>query len=84
MKNKKKVLIFDHKEKINSCIEKIKNSYENYSYPGIAVVLDKDKKLLGLVTEGDIRRNLNSKINITPQAHSLEHLKKVLNREVKI
>ena len=64
MKIKKKVLILDHKEKINSCIKKIKDSYENNSCPGIAVVLDKDKKLLGVVTEGDIRRNLNSKISM--------------------
>lgn len=64
MKNKKKVLILDHKEKINSCVEKIKNSYEDFSYPGIAVILDKDKKILGLVTEGDLRRNLSPKINM--------------------
>ena len=29
-------------------------------------------------------KEFNSKINITPHAHSLEHLKKALNREVKI
>ncbi len=51
-KNWQKIFVHSH-DKIFSAIEKI-----NYEALGIVLVVDQNKKLLGVVTDGDIRRHL--------------------------
>ena len=58
-----KKFILENNRSIESCIKKLDKNL-NSNLPKIIIIVDKSKKVLGTVTDGDIRRGLINKIDI--------------------
>ncbi len=66
---KKLVVFFDLNQSIDKVYKELGRSSKKVKYPGIGIILDKDKILRGIVTDGDLRRaysrNVDFKLPIT-------------------
>lgn len=70
-----KPIIIDRKKSIEETIKVINDAPLNGAPSGVALVVDRENKLLGMVTDGDIRRAVLKKIDLS------ESVEKIMNSD---
>ncbi len=63
MRNKlsKKIILINTKTSIKKTLELLKKNSKKVKFPGLAFIINKDLKLLGIISNGDLRRLLSKK-----------------------
>ena len=66
-----KVVLLRIDNSIDEAIRSISENSKNVKYPGFAVIVDKSFKLLGVITDGDIRRAYVNQLNFDNSVSSI-------------
>ena len=57
----KKIILINNKNSIKKTLELLKKNSKKVKFPGLAFIINKDLKLLGIISNGDLRRLLSKK-----------------------